>query len=150
MLDIVPISLKEANAFVERYHRHHKGVVGHKFSVAATDGEKIVGVAIVGRPVSRYLDDGLTLEINRCCTDGTHNACSILYGACWRAAKAMGYTKIITYILQSESGNSLKAAGWRQESVTSGGHWTRPSRPRNTTAPTEPKKRYAKVLKECD
>ena len=75
MLELVPITLKEANAFVERYHRHHKPVVGHKFSIAASDGEKIVGVAIVGRPVSRYLDNGLTLEVNRLCTDGTRNAC---------------------------------------------------------------------------
>ena len=73
MLDIVPVSLAEANAFVERYHRHHRPVVGHKFSIGATDGEKIVGVAIVGRPVSRYLDDGMTLEVTRCCTDGTRN-----------------------------------------------------------------------------
>ena len=73
MLELVPITLKEANAFVERYHRHHKPVVGHKFSIAASDGEKIVGVAIVGRPVSRYLDNGLTLEVNRLCTDGTRN-----------------------------------------------------------------------------
>lgn len=76
MLELVPITLKEANAFVERHHRHHKPVVGHKFSIAASDGEKIVGVAIVGRPVSRYLDNGLTLEVNRLCTDGTRNACS--------------------------------------------------------------------------
>ena len=113
MLDIVPVSLKEANAFVERYHRHHKPVVGHKFSIGATDGETIVGVAIVGRPVSRYLDDGMTLEVTRCCTDGTRNACSILYSAAWRAARAMGYKKIITYILESESGVSLKASGYR-------------------------------------
>ena len=78
MLDIVPMSLKEANAFVERYHRHHGSVVGHKFSIGCSDGEKIVGVAIVGRPVARYLDDGWTLEVNRLCTDGTRNACSML------------------------------------------------------------------------
>ena len=91
MLDICPVSLKEANAFVAEHHRHHKPVVGHKFSIACTDGEKIVGVAIVGRPVARYLDDGWTLEVNRCCTDGTRNACSMLYAAAWRAARAMGY-----------------------------------------------------------
>lgn len=94
MLELVPITLKEANAFVERYHRHHKPVVGHKFSIAASDGEKIVGVAIVGRPVSRYLDNGLTLEVNRLCTDGTRNACSFLYSAAWRAARNLGYKKI--------------------------------------------------------
>ena len=91
MLDICPISLAEANTFVLEHHRHHKPVVGHKFSIGCTDGEKIVGVAIVGRPVSRYMDDGWTLEVNRCCTDGTRNVCSMLYAAAWRAARAMGY-----------------------------------------------------------
>ena len=81
MLEVCPITLKEANAFVEQHHRHHKPVTGHKFSIGCTDGEKIVGIAIVGRPVSRYLDDGWTLEVNRLCTDGTHNACSMLYAA---------------------------------------------------------------------
>ncbi|CAN3961044.1 DUF4825 domain-containing protein, partial [Dysosmobacter welbionis] len=98
MLEVCPITLKEANAFVEQHHRHHKPATGHKFSIGCTDGEKIVGVAIVGRPVSRYLDDGWTLEVNRLCTDGTHNACSMLYAAAWRAARAMGYHKLITYI----------------------------------------------------
>lgn len=91
MLELVPISLKEANAFVEQHHRHHKHVAGHKFSIAASDGDKIVGVAIVGRPISRYLDDGWTLEVNRLSTDGTRNACSFLYAAAWRCAKNMGY-----------------------------------------------------------
>lgn len=86
-LDICPISLKEANAFVEQHHRHHGPTVGHKFSIGLSDGEKIVGVAIVGRPVSRYLDDGWTLEVNRLCTDGARNACSMLYAAAWRAAR---------------------------------------------------------------
>ena len=82
MLELVPITLKEANAFVSQNHRHHKPVTGHKFSIAACDGKKIVGVAIIGRPVSRHLDNGLTLEVNRLCTDGTKNACSFLYAAC--------------------------------------------------------------------
>ena len=107
MLEVCPITLKEANAFVEQYHRHHKPVVGHKFSIGCTDGEKIVGVAIVGRPVSRYLDDGWTLEVNRLCTDGTKNACSMLYAAAWRAARAMGYHKLITYILENEKGEEV-------------------------------------------
>lgn len=97
-LDIVPISLKEANQFVADHHRHHGTVTGHKFSIAVSDGVGIVGVAIVGRPVSRYLDDGWTLEVTRLCTDGTKNACSMLYAAAWRAARAMGYKKLITYI----------------------------------------------------
>lgn len=104
MLELVPISLKEANAYVERYHRHHKPVVGHKFSIAAAVDGEIVGVAIVGRPVSRYLDDGWTLEVNRLCTNGYRNACSFLYSAAWRAARNLGYKKLITYILESESG----------------------------------------------
>ena len=113
MLKLAPVSLKEANYFVEHHHRHHKPVVGHKFSIGCTENGKLVGVAIVGRPVSRYLDDGWTLEVNRMCTDGTRNACSFLYGAAARAAKAMGYKKLITYILDTEDGTSLRAAGWK-------------------------------------
>lgn len=94
MLEIVPMTLREANAFVEQNHRHHGTTVGHKFSIGLSDGEKIVGVAIVGRPVSRHLDDGWTLEVNRLCTDGTRNACSMLYAAAWRAARAMGYKRV--------------------------------------------------------
>ena len=100
LLKLVPITLRQANAFVQAYHRHHKPSVGHKFSIGVSDGEKLVGVAICGRPVSRRLDDGLTLEVNRVCTDGTKNACSMLYGASCRAAKAMGYRRVITYILE--------------------------------------------------
>lgn len=113
-LKIVPLSLAEANEFVRRFHRHHKPVPGCKFccGVADENGE-IHGVAIVGRPVARFLDDGWTLEVNRTCTDGTRNANSMLYGACWRAAKAMGYRRLITYTLPEESGASLRAAGWK-------------------------------------
>ena len=97
MLRIVPVSLKTANAYVAKQHRHHKPVTGHKFSIGCTNAQDVlVGVAIVGRPVSRYLDDGQTLAVNRLCTDGTKNACSMLYAAAWRAAQAMGYRKIIT------------------------------------------------------
>ena len=88
---IVPIDFKEANAFVEAHHRHHKPVIGHKFSLAVADGDIIHGVAMVGRPVSRRLDDGWTLEVNRCCTDGSKNACSMLYSAAWRVARSLGY-----------------------------------------------------------
>lgn len=143
-LDIVPITLAEANAFVEKYHRHHKAVVGHKFSIGATDGEKIVGVAIVGRPVSRYLDDGLTLEVNRCCTDGTKNACSILYAAAWRAARAMGYKKIVTYILESENGASLKASGYKCIGQAGGLKWTGKRRPEVDLYPAQMKLRFEK------
>lgn len=111
MLEIVPMTLREANAFVEQNHRHHGPVVGHKFSIGISDGEKIVGVAIVGRPVSRHLDDGWTLEVNRLCTDGSRNACSALYAAAWRAARAMGYKRLVTYILESENGAKPTGGG---------------------------------------
>ena len=130
-LEIVPITFKEANAFVERHHRHHKPVTGHKFSIAcaSVQRDEIVGVAMIGRPVSRYLDDGWTLEVNRCCTDGTKNACSMLYSAAWRAARAMGYRKLITYILESETGTSLRASGWKCVGKCGGLKWTGNRRP---------------------
>jgi hypothetical protein len=118
MLKIVPMSLKDANAFVDRVHRHHKHVTAHKFSIGVEEGGAVVGVAIVGRPVARYSDDGWTLEVARLATDGTKNACSILYAAAARAARAMGYRKVQTYILESEPGTSLRAAGWRYEAMT--------------------------------
>lgn len=133
-LAITPVSLTEANAFVEKYHRHHAPVVGHKFSIAAADGDTIHGVAIVGRPVARGNDDGWTLEVNRCCTDGARNACSMLYGAAWRAAKAMGYRRLITYTLPDEGGASLRATGWTLIGHRGGGNWNTPSRPRIDTS----------------
>ena len=142
MLEICPMTLKEANAFVEQHHRHHKPVVGHKFSIGCTDGEKIVGVAIVGRPVSRYLDDGWTLEVNRLCTDGTRNACSMLYAAAWRAARAMGYHKLVTYILDTESGTSLKAAGWKCVGQAGGLRWTGKRRPEVDLYPAQMKIKF--------
>lgn len=142
MLELVPITLKEANFFVEQHHRHHKPVTGHKFSIAASDGEKIVGVAIVGRPVSRYLDDGWTLEVNRLCTDGTKNACSFLYSAAWRAAKNMGYKKLITYILQSENGASWKASGWKCVGEAGGKRWTGKRRPEVDLYPAQMKLKF--------
>ncbi|KVN83464.1 XF1762 family protein [Burkholderia ubonensis] len=132
-LVIVPVSLAEANAFVEARHRHHKPVAGHKFSIGVADGGAIVGVAIIGRPVARHSDDGLTLEVNRCCTDGSRNACSMLYGAAWRASKAMGYRRLITYTLPDEGGASLRAAGWAVVGLRGGGNWNVPSRPRVDT-----------------
>ena len=129
-LEIRPLLLKEANAFVARLHRHNRPTVGHKFSIGCFDGEKLCGVAIAGRPVARRLDDGVTLEILRVCTDGTYNACSILYGACARAAKALGYQKVVTYTLLSESGASLRAAGFTNCGEAGGLSWDVPSRPR--------------------
>ena len=147
MLSICPVSLAEANAFVAEHHRHHKPVVGHKFARGCTDGEKIGGVAIVGRPVSRYLDDGRTLEVNRCCTDGTRNACSILYAAAWRAARAMGYQKLITYILDTEPGTSLKAAGWQCAGLAGGLRWTGKRQPKQDQYPAQMKQRFEKEVK---
>lgn len=138
-LHVIPISLDEANAFVERHHRHHGPVVGHKFSLGATAGDQVVGVAIVGRPVARMRDDGLTLEVTRLCTDGTRNACSFLYGAAARAAFALGYRRIGTYILAGEEGASLTASGWRQIAVVTGRSWSCPSRPRVDTHPLQDK-----------
>lgn len=113
-LDIVPLTLKAANAYVVEHHRHHKPVPGHKFSIGVVDDEGVLhGVAIVGRPVARHYDDGLTAEVNRTCTDGTPNANSALYGAAWRTAKAMGYRRLITYTQDGESGSSLRGAGWK-------------------------------------
>lgn len=141
-LDIVPVSLAEANQFVLSHHRHHKPVVGHKFSIGCTDGEKIVGVAIVGRPVSRYLDNGMTLEVTRLCTDGTKNACSMLYAAAWRAARAMGYKKVITYILDTENGASVKAAGYKCIGQAGGLRWTGKRKPEVDLCPAQMKLRF--------
>ena len=138
-LTLTPTTLAEANAFVAEHHRHHKPVPGAKFAVAVSEGDKVRGVAIVGRPVSRMLDDGWTLEVNRVATDGARNACSMLYGAAWRAAKALGYTKLITYTLPEEGGASLRAAGWTLLGERGGGSWSRPSRPRIDTAPQQQK-----------
>lgn len=145
MLSLCPISLKEANAFVAQLHRHHKPVPGHKFSIAVTDGEKVRGVAIIGRPVARHADDGATLEVNRVCTDGAKNACSMLYGAAWRATKALGYQRLITYTLPEEGGASLRAAGWRLIGETGGGRWSRNNRPRVDTHPLQQKLRWEAV-----
>lgn len=124
MLELKPCTFRQAQDFVRENHRHNKPPVGHKFSIAVYDGEKLCGVVMVGRPVGRYLDDGETLEVNRCCTDGTRNACTMLYGAAWRAAKALGYRRIITYTLKSENGASLRASGWICDGEAGKTHWT--------------------------
>lgn len=131
-LRVVPVSFTDACAFVASWHRHHQPPIGHKFSVGvADDAGTLRGVAMVGRPVARHYDDGLTLEVNRTATDGTPNANSMLYGAAWRAAKALGYGRLITYTQAGESGSSLRAAGWAvvaERSERKG--WDTPSRPR--------------------
>lgn len=132
-LRIVPVTFADACGFVATWHRHHQPPIGHKFSIGVADGDdRLVGVAIVGRPVARSYDDGMTLEVNRTATDGTPNANSALYGAAWRAAKALGYRRLITYTQAGETGASLRAAGWRvvaQRPPRAG--WNMPSRPRD-------------------
>lgn len=130
LLEIRPITLRDANVFVAQYHRHNLPTNGHKFSVACYDGDRLCGVAIAGQPIARKLDDGLTIEIRRVCTDGTRNACSMLYGACSRCAREMGYKRVVTYTLVSESGASLRAAGFKDCGEAGGGSWNMPSRPR--------------------
>lgn len=129
LLRVVPCDLKTANAFVRAMHRHSRPVVGHKFAIGLKaqtrllDGPqwRLVGVAIVGRPVAQHLDDGEAAEITRCCTDGTMNACSMLYGAARKAARAMGHNPVFTYTLPGEGGASLRAAGFRLDKEYAGG-----------------------------
>lgn len=140
-MKIIPITLKTANEYIVQHHRHHKPTVGCKFCIGCEEDEQLVGVAVCGRPVSRHLDNGTTLEINRLCTDGTRNACSKLYGACVRIAREMGYSKVITYILESENGASLKASNFVCEGEAGGTIWTG-SRKRDNGVPRELKQRY--------
>lgn len=139
---IVPITWREGNDFVVKTHRHHGTVAGCKFAIGLYDDETLRGVALCGRPVARMLDDGLTLEVNRVATDGVKNGCSMLYGACRRIAREMGYCKIITYTLASEPGTSLKASGWKFCGPAGGGSWSVPSRPRKDKHPVEPKSKW--------
>ncbi|WP_429457478.1 XF1762 family protein [Microbacterium sp. ZKA21] len=139
-LRIRAITLRDANEYVAAIHRHHRPVTGHKFSLAVLDRSGAIrGVAIVGRPVSRHRDDGMTLEVTRVATDGCPNACSALYGASWRAARALGYARIGTYTLASEPGTSLRAAGWRAVHTVRGRSWSAPSRHRTDRHPLEDK-----------
>lgn len=127
-LEVVPITLKAAREFVALHHRHNKPPVGWKFGIGLRNGETLVGVATAGRPVARHSDDGRTLEVNRTCTDGTPNANSMLYGAVWRIAKAMGYLRCITYTQAGESGASLRAVGWaRVKTIAPRSSWAESS-----------------------
>lgn len=139
MLALSPISLREAHAFVARVHRHHRPARGGLFALAAISDGEVVAVAVVGRPVARLNQDGFTAELTRLASDGTRNACSFLYGRAWRAARALGYRRMITYTLASEGGASLRAAGWRLIGEAGGGSWSRPSRPRVDLHPTQTK-----------
>lgn len=142
----IPLGRDPANAKVKEWHRHHKPVTGYKFALGVEFGNELVGVAIVGRPVSRHLDDGLTLEVTRVATNGTFNACSKLYAACAAVSKAMGVCDIITYTLPEEGGASLRASGFTDEGEAGGGSWGRDNRKRVDNHPTEKKTRWRKVL----
>jgi len=132
-LALQPLVYKEACEFINKHHRHHLPPQGWKFGIAVNDGKKVVGVITVGRPVARGFDDGWTLEVTRSCTDGTRNVNSKLYGAARRAAFALGYKRLITYTLASESGTSLRAAGYKCIGEAGGGNWNTKSRPRVDT-----------------
>ena len=152
-MEIKPITFKAANEFVRQHHRHHKPVVGCKFCLSVANNSGIQGVAIIGRPVARALDDGTTLEVTRLCTNGARNACSMLYSTAARIARELGYSKIITYILATESGVSLRASGWSVSGKTIGREWDTPSRKRihQRGAQTIDKVRYEIQFKEkCD
>lgn len=149
-LRLRPITIKEANRVVGRWHRHNRPTTGGLFAVSVVQEDAVVGVAIVARPVARLLDDGWTCEITRVCTNGVYNACSILYGACVRAAKALGYSRVVTYTLATESGASLRAAGFVLDAACPAGGWARPNRVRvdvdlfgNETKPLGDKVRWA-------
>ncbi len=146
MLTISHIELKDANAYVTAHHRHHGAVQGHRFSLACFEDSRLCGVAIVGRPRSRRIDQCMTVEVLRLCTDGTRNACSKLYGACRCAAKALGYQRLITYILAEENGKSLLASGFSYCYTSKGGSWNQPGRPRTDKAPVCPKYLYEIIL----
>lgn len=144
-LTVVPIDLNEACAFIAIHHRHHKPPQGHKFSIGVADETGTIrGVATIGRPVARLLDKGFTLELTRVATDGCPNACSALSRAAWRATRALGYTKLITYTLKEEGGASLRGAGWKLIGETRGDTWNRPNgdRPRVDLHPLQTKMRW--------
>ena len=145
-MTIRPIHLKEANDFVAQHHRHNIPTVGGKFAVSCYDGDRLCGVAICGRPTARRLDDGLTLEIYRNCTDGTANACSMLYGASCRVARAMGYKRVVTYTLASENGASLRASNFICEGEAGKPEWTGIRKREYYIAPPEQKTRWVRSL----
>ena len=146
LLRIVPCTIQDAKSFVAQHHRHHRPPPSALFAVAVANDAGVVGVAIVGRPVARMLQDGWTAEVVRVATDGTHNACSMLYGACWRAARALGWRKLITYTLPHEGGASLRASNWKCLGEAGGGSWSRDSRPRVDQHPTQVKLRWEASL----
>ena|ERR1041385_3759787 len=146
-MKIVPLELRELNDLVTRLHRHHKPVQGHRFSLGLMLGDTLIGGCSVGRPVARMICQKTVVEVTRLVTDGTKNACSMLYSAAARVAKAMGYKAIQTYILDEEMGTSLRASGWEYVGVSPGGSWTRKTKPnRREDQPLGRKKKFVKVL----
>ena len=140
---IIPMTLKEARRFVDRHHRHHRAPVGGLFAIGLGAADEVVGVAITGRPVNRVLDNGWTAEVLRVALlEEVPNGCSQLYGASWRAARALGYRRLVTYTLQEETGVSLLASGWKLIAKTQGGSWNTPSRPRVDAHPLQGKLRW--------
>lgn len=146
-LHVRPLTLKKANELVSVLHRHHRPVTGHRFSIGVYDEEGVPhGAVIVGRPVARAVDQSNVAEVTRLVTDGTYNACSMLYASAARAASAMGFERIQTYILASEPGTSLRASGWSFEGTVRGRAWSCSSRPRVDAHPTDDKQRWVRVL----
>lgn len=146
---VIPLTLAQANDLVATLHRHHKPVQGHRYSIGAKKQGKLVGAAVIGRPVSRECPAYDVAEVTRLVTDGTKNVCSFLYSAAARIAREMGFNKIQTYILEDEPGTSLEAAGWKYEETTAGGDWNHSkvnAGKRRTDQPMCKKKRYAKIL----
>lgn len=141
-MNVIPMTLREARAYVDQVHRHHKAPQGGLFAIGAAEGDTVIGVVIVGKPVARMLDDDYTCEVTRLASDGTKNVCSMLYRAAWRAGRAMGYRRLVTYILDTEPGTSLRAAGFVCIGTTDGGTWSRVSRPRVDTHPLQGKLRW--------
>lgn len=142
-LEIVPLTQREACAYIAEHHRHHKPPRGDVFRLGVADESGTIrGVATIGRPVARHLDDGWTLEVTRVATDGCPNACSALYGAAWRAARALGWKRLVTYTLPEEGGASLRASGWREIGSAGGGSWSRKERPRVDLHPMQEKLRW--------
>ena len=140
---VIPMTLKEARIFVDQHHRHHRSPIGGLFAIGLSANDEVVGVAITGRPVNRNLDNGWTAEVLRVCLlEEVPNGCSQLYGASWRAARALGYRRLVIYTLQEEKGTSLLASGWKIVAKTRGGSWDTPSRPRVNTHPLQGKLRW--------
>ena len=141
----VRVELKDANDFVLAFHRHHKPVVGHRFSIGVAHNGGLVGVVIVGRPVARQSCQRTIAEVTRLCTDGTKHACSFLYAQAARAAKELGFSSIQTFVLPTESGISLKAAGWECLGETKSGNWHTRSN-RRSDQPECRKIKWQKIL----